>query len=329
MVNQAKLLGNTLINLGQIFKPLQKVPLILVFLLGCQKAQESKKNPSKITFTATTTQLADLLNTLTGGTDIEWFALMGPGVDPHLYQAKPRDLEKLLKSQFIIANGAYLEGKLFETLNEFSQNNPGRVFFLADFIPREKQLEVSAESQLVDPHFWFDISIWNKGVESLVREIIKSLPQTVKSQVLNNLENYTARLSRAEDESRKFLKVIPKNQRVLVTSHDAFRYWGKAYDFEVYGLQGISTSVEAGLGDMTRLGGIILSKGISTLFVESSVSTAAIEKLANISNTRLGPQIFSDALGGAGEMKENFDIGTLAGVHQYNAWIISHHLLKK
>lgn len=251
--------------------------------------------------TATTTMLSDLA-TIIGGEQVEVTALMGPGVDPHLYQASAGDVRTMQEADIVLYNGIHLEGKMGEIFA--SLTDQGHAIICAeDGIKASKLLSAEDNPQLHDPHIWFDVSLW-MDVASHVAGRMSELDPAHADSYAENLEHYTKELASLDDYIKGRVSELPERQRVLITAHDAFRYFGRAYGFEVRGLQGISTEAEAGTADVSRLAQFIADNKIKAIFVESSVPPKNIEALQAAVRARdfevtIGGQLYSDSLGDA------------------------------
>lgn len=254
---------------------------------------------------ATTTIVADLVRQVAGD-EVEIDCLMGPGVDPHSFKATPRDADRLARADLVFASGLHLEGKLAALLERLARRK--RVTSVADSIPKDRLIEVSAG--LYDPHVWFDPKLWSACVEAVVEPLAERVP-TGRPQFEAAAAEYCRRLASLDDALQKRIATIPESRRVLVTSHDAFRYFGRAYSLDVVGIQGTSTESEAGLNDINRLVDLVVSRKIPAVFVETSVADRNVTALregarARGHDVRLGGRLYSDALGGP-----ESDAGTL------------------
>lgn len=272
--------------------------LITIFLNSCSNQNQSSSD-GKLNITATTTLLTDLAKEI-GGDQVNITGLMGPGIDPHLYQASAGDVTKLQEADIVIYNGMHLEGKMgdvFASLREQGRN----IICIEDGIDSSNLLEDEENPGFYDPHIWFDVSIWKEAAEYVSSQLSSIDPDSVKSYA-ENLENYLIELDELEEYIRNRVDEVPKNQQVLVTAHDAFGYFGNAYGFDVIGLQGISTAAEAGTADVSNLAEFITANQIKAIFVESSVPPKNIEALqaavvARGFEVEIGGQLYSDSLG--------------------------------
>ena len=267
---------------------------------------------------ATTTVVADLVRQV-GGDRVSVDCLMAAGIDPHSYRATPRDADRLARAKLIVASGLHLEGKLSALLSRLARRVP--VTAVADTLPREKLLPVADD--LYDPHVWFDARLWSLCVPAVVEALTKLDPGG-REHYRAKGDDFVRRLETLDGRLRERIATIPRQRRVLVTAHDAFRYFGRAYEIEVVGVQGTSTDSEAGLADINRLVELIVSRGIPAVFVETSVSdrnvTALREGARALGHTvGVGGQLYSDALGAPGSGAETLEDVLVANVETIHA----------
>lgn len=288
----------------------------MIALVSCnQNSASGDDDKEKLNVVATTTLVADLVNRI-GGDDIRLQGLMGPGVDPHLYKASEGDVSKLYQADIIFYNGLHLEGKMVD-LFEKMQKSGKSTFAVAEAIPGDQLLKSEAAYAQYDPHIWFDISLWKEAAKYVAEELSKADPAH-QSIYLKNLNQYQAELDNLLDDSENRISMVPENQRVLITAHDAFEYFGRAFEFEVMGLQGISTVSEAGAADVKDLADFIARRKIPAIFVETSVPRRSITALNEAVRARgfrvkIGGELFSDALGSPGTEE-----GTYIGMYRHN-----------
>ena len=290
----------------------------LGLLAGCGPADGGDQAPiaeRQIRVVATTSMIADLAREI-GGDRVEVEGLMGPGVDPHLYRPRESDVARLVGADVVFYNGLELEGKMGEVLEQVEGRG----------IVAEPVAEAIAESALLsppefsgsyDPHVWMDVRLW-KRVSAAVAQTLASLDPTHADTYDANAAATQARLDSLDAWVREQVETVPDGQRVLVTAHDAFNYFGAAYDFEVRGLQGLSTATEAGTADVRDLAAFVAERGIPALFVESSVSPRNIRAVQQAVRARgaeveIGGNLFSDALGDPGTPE-----GTYEGMIRHN-----------
>lgn len=248
---------------------------------------------------ATTTMLADMAKNL-GGDVLEVTALMGPGVDPHLYQAGAGDVKALQSADIVLYQGLNLEGKmgdLFAGLTGMGK----KVICVADGLNKDELLKDEDHPQFFDPHIWFDPQLWGKAT-AYVASRLSEYDDGHSAVYEANNRVYQQQLNRLDRELKGKIESIPARSRVMVTAHDAFRYFGRHYGFEVRGLQGVSTETEAGTADVSALAQFIADRRIKALFIETSVPPKNIRALqaavkARGFDVRLGGELYSDSLG--------------------------------
>ena len=296
-----------------IVKGYPYLPLVLALLMFCCSPQEKQKD-GVFYIVTTTGMIADAAKNITGDS-AKVKALMGPGVDPHLYKVSQGDLSKLINSDMIFYNGLHLEGKMGEVLESVARQKP--VVAIAEGLEEEKLRNVSGFSGGYDPHIWFDVQLWKEAVRYMSQKIIEQDPSNAE-YYKKNTEQYLAKLDSLHQLVKREIALVPKNQRVLITAHDAFGYFGDAYDIEVKGLQGISTVSEPGLKDISEITDLIVNRKINAIFVESSVSEKTIKSVVEGArekghNVRVGGTLYSDALG-----DEDGPAGTYEGMVQEN-----------
>ncbi|MBE7722089.1 MAG: manganese transporter [Lacrimispora celerecrescens] len=289
--------------MNQITKGLLGTILSLtLFLTACSAPavnQDSSKD--KLNIVATTTMLADL-STVIGGDRVSVNGLMGPGIDPHLYQASAGDVSLMQKADVVVYNGLHLEGKMGEIFENLSSQGPA-VICIEKGLDESMLLAWEDDSSIHDPHIWFDVSLWEDAAKTVAKGLAEADPNG-KADYEANLDAYLKELNETDQYIRGRAAELPEAQRVLVTAHDAFQYFGKAYGFEVRGLQGISTDAEAGTADVSDLAGFIVERQIKAIFVESSVPPKTIEALqaavkAKGFDVSIGGELYSDSLGDA------------------------------
>ncbi|QSE96669.1 metal ABC transporter solute-binding protein, Zn/Mn family [Fulvivirga lutea] len=275
--------------------------LIILFIVLMAACKPTDKEEGKLQIVTTTGMIADAVKNIVGETaDVE--ALMGPGVDPHLYKATQGDLQRLTRADIIFYNGLHLEGKMGEVLEKLSRQRP--VIAVAAEIDTTLLFRVPQFNNNYDPHIWFDVSLWSTAVKHITKSMIEQQPQN-ENLYKTNEAAYINKLDSLHKMVTEEMASIPPMQRVLITAHDAFGYFGKAYDIEVKGLQGISTISEYGLRDVSDLVDFIIERKIKAVFVETSVSEKAINAVVQGCkesgfDVQIGGNLYSDAMGPAG-----------------------------
>jgi manganese/zinc/iron transport system substrate-binding protein len=219
----------------------------------------------------TTTNFLDDTVRQVGGVHVQTTRLMDAGVDPHLYQAKASDLDAMRGADAVFAVGLYLEASLEHTLRDVS-GKP--VLFAGEQIPRDQLLNPppgAAPEEEHDPHVWFDPRLWAHVVDAVAEQLIELDPDNA-GDYSEQAERFRGEVLALADEISATLEQIPPDRRTLVTSHDAFRYFGRAFDLDVVAIQGISTEQEAATADVARVADAVADSGVRSVFVESSVS---------------------------------------------------------
>ena len=260
-----------------------------------------------------------------GGDRVNATGLMGPGIDPHLYKASEGDVARLAGADLIFYNGLHLEGKMAGVL-ERMQDQVKAVAVTQD-IDRGILLAPPEFEGAYDPHLWFDVALWMKAVER-VRDTLIEVDKGSAELYRGNTKGYLAKLEELHDYVMQQAERVSPDQRVLVTAHDAFNYFGRAYGFEVRGLQGISTAAEAGTADVQALVRFIVERRIPAMFVETSVPRQSIEAVQAAVKAKgfaveIGGQLFSDAMGASGTPE-----GTYIGMVRHNIDTIVTSLLQ-
>jgi manganese/zinc/iron transport system substrate-binding protein len=285
--------------------------------MGCAtKKQESSELPLVVT---TTGMIADAAAQVCGS-DAQVESLMGPGVDPHLYKATQGDLQLLRDADIIIYNGLHLEGKMQEIFDELAKTKT--VIRISDGIATNKLLQASNNAQQAyDPHIWFDVALWAEGIAGMTNALAMALPDA-SANIRERGEQYVEALSVLHEEVIQLTSALPPDSKTIITSHDAFGYFGAAYGFRVLGLQGISTAAEFGLKDVTDMVDLIITDQVPAVFIESSVSEKSIQSVikgceAKGHALRLGGMLYSDAMGA-----KNTAEGTYIGMVQHNVQTI-------
>jgi manganese/zinc/iron transport system substrate-binding protein len=285
---------------------MRKALFLLVLLpalaTGCARVDDDPRTGRRsgpLRIVATTGMVADAAREV-GGEHVRVDALMGPGVDPHLYKASEGDVGLLADADLVLFNGLHLEAKLGEVLERLDD----RAEAVTDSIPRRLLLAPPEFAGQHDPHVWFDVRLWALAVER-VGTVLAEYDPAHASAYRANARRYTAELKELDRWVRAQALRVPPEQRVVVTAHDAFNYFGRAYGFEVRGLQGISTASEAGSQDVQRLAEFIAERQIPAIFVETSVSPRSVAAVQAAVRSRgfeveRGEPLYSDALGDPG-----------------------------
>ncbi|MBT5802704.1 MAG: zinc ABC transporter solute-binding protein [Gemmatimonadetes bacterium] len=287
---------------------MRRIYILLCALIATAcSAPEQEASNGRIKIVATTGMVADLARNI-GGDRVEVIGLMGPGVDPHYYKASQGDLARITDADIVLFNGLFLEGKMEDIFAKMARSK--KVVAVAGGVD-EKNLRRPPEFLgHFDPHIWFDVSLWAQTVEVAVASLSELDPEGAEVYRRNG-EQYRARLDALHQWVIEQVGQISEQQRVLITAHDAFGYFGLAYGFEVVGLQGISTVAEYGVNDVTQLVDRIVERQVKAIFVESSVPVRSIEAVRQGCLNRgfevvIGGMLYSDAMGGAGSGADSY-----------------------
>lgn len=285
--------------------------LISLAIISCKNESEES---GKLKVVTTTSMLTDLVKNI-GGDLIEVNGLMGAGVDPHLYKASEGDVNKLFQADIIFYNGLHLEGKLVDVFEKMAKTK--LTVSLGGSLDKNELIGSEYFVSNYDPHVWFNIQFFKQFGDRVAETLAANDPVNAK-KYQENTALYQDKLDALEIEVKAIIATLPKEKRILVTAHDAFNYFGKAYGFNVVGLQGLSTATEAGVQDVRRLSQFIIDNKVKAVFIESSVPRRTIEALqeAVLSKNHdvgIGGSLYSDALGNAGTIE-----GTYVGMFRAN-----------
>jgi manganese/zinc/iron transport system substrate-binding protein len=294
---------------------------------GCSLGVEDKGPIAErlIDAVATTGMIGDLVSNI-GRERVDLSVLMGAGVDPHLFKASERTLRTMERGDCVFFNGLHLEGGLSYVLEQMGERQP--TVACAEVIPPELLRTPPEFEGNYDPHVWFDISLWQLALNRAITGM-QELDPTWADTYAANGEAYMAELAALEAWVFEQVAMVPEERRVLITAHDAFGYFGARYGFEVMGIQGASTSTEAGARDLQNLADLIAERQIPAIFVESSVPRRTVEALQEAVRSRgfdvrIGGQLYSDAMGDRGTVE-----GTYVGMFRANVNTIVNALLGK
>jgi manganese/zinc/iron transport system substrate-binding protein len=289
--------------------------LVAVLAFGCSGGGATASGEKKIKVVATTSMVADLVKNV-GGDRVEVHGLMGPGVDPHLYKATAADVLKMQQADVIFYSGLLLEGKMQELFGQMARKKKF-VYAVTEDLPREQLLEPPSFGGHHDPHVWFDVPLWAKCANKVAEGLIE-YDSAGRQYYQDRLAELQKQMAELHQWALAKANEVPKERRIVVTSHDAFNYFGRAYGFQVVGLQGISTVTEAGVADMAKMMDFIKEQKVPAVFVESSVSHATINRISNDAGVKIGGELFSDAMGTPGKIENGYDLGTYEGMIKHN-----------
>jgi len=295
----------------------------LAFLLKKEQANVTDGSPdgAVLNVVTTSTMVTDMVRKI-GGERVAVHGLMGPKVDPHSFQVTSSASAALLKADLVFYSGLHLEGKMQDNLEKRAAEKKD-AFAVTDGIPKEELLKPQEEfSGYHDPHVWGNPELWAHCLDVVVEQLSKADPEGADEYEMK-AEFYYDELMELHEWAKKRMAEVPESQRVLVTSHDAFFYFGKAYGFEVRGLQGVSTNSEAGLKDRAELVAFIKERKLKTIFPETSVNAKGIKAVADEAGVSVSKhELFSDAMGTPGDTVtlhgETYDKGTYIGMIKHN-----------
>jgi len=268
---------------------------------------------------ATTGMIGDVVAAV-GGAEVQARSLMGPGLDPHGFRPTRTDILAMARADLVAWHGLGLEAQLEPFLADLAGTKP--VVALGAAVPQDRLIAHGEYADAHDPHVWMDPDLWSL-VALAARDMLAEARPGAAAAFAANAEAYGAEAARLDAYAREVLASVPAEARVLVTAHDAFAYFGRAYGFEVQGIQGISTESEAGLNRIGELVDLLVSRRIGAVFVESSVSDRNIRALIEGAAARgheviVGGELFSDAMGPEGSYE-----GTWLGMIDHNVTTIA------
>ena len=282
-------------------------------------ASPLRAQSAPLSVVASTGMIADVARVVGGGA-VQVQALMGPGIDPHSYRQTRSDIVALTRADLVLWNGLYLEAQMQDFLRKLAERTP--VFAVGEAVPHDRLIAHQDYDGKFDPHVWMVPDLWAHVVRA-VQDALTAAASDRADLFIANADTYLAQLDRLGTYAAGVLGTVPHPSRVLLTAHDAFGYFGRAYGFEVLGIQGISTESEAGLGRIRALVDLLVQRDIKAVFVETSVSDRNIRALvegaaARGHNVQIGGELFSDAMGPLGTYE-----GTYLGMIDHNATTIA------
>ncbi|HEX2168100.1 MAG TPA: zinc ABC transporter substrate-binding protein [Longimicrobiales bacterium] len=290
------------------------VAAAVMLLAGCGREPARRADDTRLRVVATTGMIADVADRI-GGSRVLVEALMGPGVDPHLYKASAGDVRRLSRADLVLYNGLHLEAAMGEVLEEMGHRK--HTVAVTDWIDRASLTAPPEFRGNYDPHVWFDVRLWMRAVQRIEAAYVQADPLHA-AEYAERSAAVLRDLAELDEWVRARTAQVPPERRVLVTAHDAFGYFGRAYGFEVKGLQGISTASEAGTADVQHLADEIARRRIPAIFVETSIPRRTIEAVQAAVRSRgfevaIGGALYSDALGNPGTQA-----GTYVGMVRSN-----------
>ena len=306
-------------------KPFTTLAFLIVAFgaAGCSPTSGGAATP-RLRVVATTSIIADMVRSV-GGNAIDVATLMPPGIDPHRYVPRPSDATSLSNADVVFYNGLHLEGKMVDVLDRANVRGKKPIAVVSRLVEADLRRAEAGADGPHDPHVWFDVLLWSKCIDPVVETLCDADP-THAVEYRANAETYRAKLVALDRELRTTIATLPKERRILVTSHDAFHYFGAAYGFDVHGLQGISTAADVGIEDRRKLAAFLAEKRIPAVFGETSVPTKGLQSVLDSVRATTGRTVkliggddalYSDALGEKGTSGE-----TYIGMCRHNVAVI-------
>lgn len=294
------------------------ITLVVIFCFGLflSACRINQKNDDRLYVVATTSMLGDLVHQI-GGDKVYLKTLMGSGVDPHLYELKPSDVRALSKADLIVANGLNLEGKIVDTISNLMKSGK-HVVIVGDHLDKNKLI---IKNGVYDPHIWFDIDLWME-VAIIVGNGLKDSDDENSDYYEKQLKAYLNELDELKAFVQNKIQELPEEKRILVTAHDAFAYFGRAFGFQVHAIQGIATDEEASVKDIEDLANLVVQLKVKAVFFESSIPEHTVRSVIESAKAKgwevaVGGELYSDALG-----DEQHDTETYVKTIRYNVTTI-------
>lgn len=293
----------------------------LLWAIGQAPVSPLEKRPYRIA--TTTGMVTDIVRNVVDKR-AEVIGIIGQGVDPHLYNPTRNDVATLMNADVVFYSGLLLEGKMGDVLVRLARKGKP-VFAVTELIDPSYLLEPEAFQGHYDPHVWMDVKGWMKTVE-VIANALSDYDSINRSYYQANAAAYLEKMKALDHYASTTIQTIPEGYRVMVTAHDAFNYFGRAYGLEVIGIQGISTESEAGLKDINELVDLLVKRNIKAVFVETSVADKNVKVLIEGARARghkviIGGELFSDAMGPSGSYE-----GTYIGMVDHNVTIVTRAL---
>lgn len=297
----------------------------LAVSLGFANRSQTGREDGRIAIAATVGMITDVVRNI-GGDLLSVTGLMGPGIDPHTYKPRASDITTLGDADLIVYGGLSLEGRMIETFEKIHDGGAIPAVAASEAVPEDQRIAHVDGAYAWDPHLWFDVSLWTVVAEGIAETLATTFPQHADA-FRENFGAYRAELDALDAWVFEQVERLAPEQRVLITAHDAFTYFGRRYGFEVMGVQGVSTAAEAGAADIQALAEVIVAREIRAIFVESSVPPATIEAVQAAVRSQgwdvaIGGSLYADAYG-----EEGTPDGTYIGMVRANVETIVGALL--
>ncbi len=286
---------------------------ILIILLATFSLQAQQEKPSIL---STASMIDDMVSNIVGDLG-ENKSIVPIGGDPHLYEATPKDAKMVSESDLVFINGLNFEGWIKELIQNSGTEAP--MIVVTEGV---NAMGSDTYKNSFDPHAWMDVGnalIYCKNIRD---GLIENFPE--HAETFNaNFNTYTQQLKALDEQIKLDIQKIPASKRILITSHDAFAYYGKKYGIKVEAIMGISTEADARTSDVVRVSKAIKESQIPAIFIESTINPKLIKQLADDNGVAIGGELFADSLGEPGS-----EAGTYIGMMQHNTNVIVNALAK-
>jgi ABC-type Zn uptake system ZnuABC Zn-binding protein ZnuA len=286
-----------------------------VLFFSCGSNQEN--NSDKLVAVSTITIINDMVKQIAHD-KVEAVSICAVGLDPHSYKSVPQDSRTIARSDIVFVNGFGLEGWISKLVEAAGGERP--VITVSNGITPLRDDRGHGDP---DPHCWFDAALAKIYIENILSGLIGIDPEN-EDFYKKNAEKFSAELDSLDSWTSEKINSIPENIRILVTSHDAFRYFGNAYGIRVEALQGISTEAKAQTADVARLVDLIKAVNLPAVFIETSVNPKLLEQIASETNAVIGGTLYSDSIG-----EEGTPGGSYIGAFKHNVQTITEALTDK
>ncbi len=277
----------------------------------------------RLNIVCTVSMVTDIVRQVAGD-HADVIGLLNEGVDPHVYTPTPNDTGLALKADIVFYCGLHLEGRMVE--NYEAARKTGKNFFpVSEGIPHDQLRSSETLAGVHDPHVWGDVQLWMQCAREVTRRLQEHDPAHAADYTAN-ADRLLGELTGLDAYIREVIGTIPEQQRTLVTAHDAFGYFSRAYGIQVRAVQGISTDSQAGVNDTNQLVAFLVENKIPTVFVEASVNPRDLQAVMEGAqqqqwSVRVGGTLYSDSMGPRGTYE-----GTYIGMQDHNATLIARSL---
>lgn len=294
--------------------------LLLIAGLAATLTASPALAQTRIKVVATTSILGDFVKNV-GGDRIEVTTLVGPNSDAHVYSPSPVDAKKLHDAQVVVVNGLGLEGWMTR-LVQASGTKAATVIATKGIAPRKMEDEHKAGRMITDPHAWQSVANAKIYVANIRDGLIKADPAG-RDAYEANAKAYTAKLDDVEKEVKAAIATIPANHRRIITTHDAFGYFGDAYGMQFIAPEGVSTESEPSAKDVAKIIQQIRAQKIPAVFLENVSDPRMMEQIAKESGAKIGGTLFSDALSDANGPAATYVDMMRNNIRQFTAALVS------